>query len=342
MIRFMSHSFGRAELFTVVAPAYAIKHTAFNFTVQAITKSGSLTSNYSGTVHFTCTNGTATVPANATLTNGFGTFSLVLRNHGNWTVTATDTVDATITGVSGNINCYSVISAGGPLYFGVNTWWTVPDNWNPASNRIECYGGGGGGGTGGGYGAGGGGGGGGYMRYDNWGILAEQVYHVGVGGGGAVDGGAGGWAGINDGVATWYLYATGGAAGTTDNTVADSAGGYGATGNVQNHTGGSGMSGHYSGWQVPGYGGGPGGGCAGPGGHGGTPYHPTGPGGTATTVGGAGGGGHAGAGGSANPYGASAPGGYYGGGGAGGAYPTGGGGPAGAGAPGLVRIEWFA
>jgi len=54
-------------------------------------------------VHFTSTDGAAALPANATLTNGTGNFSATFNTAGNQTITATDTVNAGITGTSNAI-----------------------------------------------------------------------------------------------------------------------------------------------------------------------------------------------------------------------------------------------
>src|SRR5208283_4250388 len=61
---------------------------------------------YTGTVHFSSNdpNG-AGLPANTTLSNGSGTFQATLKKaESNTTITATDTVNASITGTSSNIN----------------------------------------------------------------------------------------------------------------------------------------------------------------------------------------------------------------------------------------------
>jgi hypothetical protein len=94
---------GPAARLVVSAPASASAGTAFSLTVTAQDASGNTANGYSGTVHFTSTDGAAVLPANATLTNGAGTFAATLKAAGNQTITATDTVTATITGVSGAI-----------------------------------------------------------------------------------------------------------------------------------------------------------------------------------------------------------------------------------------------
>ncbi len=93
-----------ATHFSVTAPATATAGTAFNFTVTALTATNATATGYTGTVHFASSDGTAVLPANSMLTNGVGTFTATLNTMGNQTITATDTVTATITGVSGTIN----------------------------------------------------------------------------------------------------------------------------------------------------------------------------------------------------------------------------------------------
>ena len=92
-----------ATHFSVTAPGTATAGTAFNVTVTALDASNATAPGYAGTVHFTSTDGAATLPADATLTNGVGTFPVTLETSGNQTVTATDTVTSSITGTSANI-----------------------------------------------------------------------------------------------------------------------------------------------------------------------------------------------------------------------------------------------
>jgi probable HAF family extracellular repeat protein len=72
--------------------------------VTALDASNNLVTSYSGTVHFTSTDGQATLPANSTLTNGATNFSATLKTSGSQTIKATDTVTASITGTSNLIN----------------------------------------------------------------------------------------------------------------------------------------------------------------------------------------------------------------------------------------------
>jgi hypothetical protein len=101
----------RATHFSVAAPATATAGTAFTFTVTALDASNRPTTHYTGTAHFTSTDGQAVLPANSMLTNGTGTFSATLKTAGSQTITATDTVTASITGTSNSINVSSAAAA---------------------------------------------------------------------------------------------------------------------------------------------------------------------------------------------------------------------------------------
>ena len=96
-------SLNPATHFSVTAPATATAGTAVSFTITALDASNATSSGYSGTVHFTSTDAAATLPANAVISNGTGTFSATLGTAGNQTITATDTLTASITGTSAAI-----------------------------------------------------------------------------------------------------------------------------------------------------------------------------------------------------------------------------------------------
>jgi hypothetical protein len=102
-----------ATHFTVSAPGAATSGTSFALTVTALDQFNNTATGYAGTVHFTGSDGQAVLPANSTLTNGVGTFSATLKTAGNQTITATDTVTASITGTSGAIT----VSAAGGTHF---------------------------------------------------------------------------------------------------------------------------------------------------------------------------------------------------------------------------------
>ena len=93
-----------ATHFSVTAPSTASAGTPVSVTVKALDASGNTATGYSGTVHFTSTDSSAVLPANSKLTSGTGTFSATLNTAGTQTITATDTVTASITGSSGNIS----------------------------------------------------------------------------------------------------------------------------------------------------------------------------------------------------------------------------------------------
>ena len=105
-----------ATHFTVSAPSSTTAGTAFNFTVTALDASNNVATGYAGTVHFTSTDGAAVLPANSTLSSGSGTFSATLRTAGSRTITATDTVNGSITGTSGTI----AVSSGAATHFTVS------------------------------------------------------------------------------------------------------------------------------------------------------------------------------------------------------------------------------
>lgn len=90
---------GPATHFTLTLPATVDPSVAFNFDVMAKDAFENANASYTGTLHFTSSDAGATLPADSTLTNGQGTFSATLQvAHSDTSITATDTVDASITG----------------------------------------------------------------------------------------------------------------------------------------------------------------------------------------------------------------------------------------------------
>jgi len=75
--------------------------TAFNVTVTALDAAGQIVATYSGTVHFTSTDGQAVLPAGSAVANGSATVQVTLKTAGSQTITAADT--ASLTGSSGAI-----------------------------------------------------------------------------------------------------------------------------------------------------------------------------------------------------------------------------------------------
>jgi hypothetical protein len=98
---------GPATHFSLTAPAAVTIWigTDFNFTfaVTALDASNNVAASYSGTVHFTSTDAQALLPANSMLMNGTANFPAGLKTIGSQTITATDTVTASITGTSSSI-----------------------------------------------------------------------------------------------------------------------------------------------------------------------------------------------------------------------------------------------
>ena len=99
---------GAATHFSVTAPATATAGTTFNLTVTALTAANTTATGYTGTVHFTSSDAKAVLPANSALLNGVMTLPAVLNTAGAQTITATDTVTASITGMSGTITVAGV------------------------------------------------------------------------------------------------------------------------------------------------------------------------------------------------------------------------------------------
>ncbi len=84
-----------------IATGSTMAGTAFNFTVTALDAYNNTATGYTGTVHFTSSDGQAVFGANnVTLNNGVGTFSVTLKTAGSQTLTATDTTTSTIVGTS--------------------------------------------------------------------------------------------------------------------------------------------------------------------------------------------------------------------------------------------------
>jgi FKBP-type peptidyl-prolyl cis-trans isomerase 2 len=87
-------------------PTLATAGAGGTFTVTVLTASGAIATGYTGTVHFTSSDGQAVLPGNYTFTSGdqgVHTFSATLKTAGSWSVTATDTVTSSITGTQSGI-----------------------------------------------------------------------------------------------------------------------------------------------------------------------------------------------------------------------------------------------
>ncbi len=94
-----------SDHFVLTVPSAVSAGSNFGMTVMAENVSNNVDATYAGTVTFISTDGQATVPANATLTNGVGTFTAILKTAGSQTLTATDTANSGITGIAAiNVN----------------------------------------------------------------------------------------------------------------------------------------------------------------------------------------------------------------------------------------------
>jgi len=94
---------GTATHFSVTAPSNATAGIPIQFTVTALNSSNNTATTYSDPVHFTSTDPMATLPADATLTNGVGTFSASPVTPGAVSLTASDLLSPSVTGTSGSI-----------------------------------------------------------------------------------------------------------------------------------------------------------------------------------------------------------------------------------------------
>ena len=93
--------------FSITAPTTAVVGMAFPFTVTALDASNVAVTSYAGTIHFTSTDVQAVVPVDSVLTNGTANFLATLQTIGNQTITATDTIAASVTGISNVIVVFS-------------------------------------------------------------------------------------------------------------------------------------------------------------------------------------------------------------------------------------------
>lgn len=89
-----------AVAFRVGAPAQVGVGQPFTVTVTAVDDVGNAVPSYGGTVHFASGDAGATLPTNAILVGGSGSFSLRLYAVGSHSVTATDVADGSVTGTT--------------------------------------------------------------------------------------------------------------------------------------------------------------------------------------------------------------------------------------------------
>jgi hypothetical protein len=87
---FNAYEFHTANHLSVGVPAVATLGTPLTVLVTALDASNNPDNSYAGTIHFGCTDPAAMLPAGATLSNGVGSFSVILHTIGSQTITASD------------------------------------------------------------------------------------------------------------------------------------------------------------------------------------------------------------------------------------------------------------
>ncbi len=109
-----------ASTFVVAGfPSSLTTGVAGAFTVTAFDAYGNQATNYTGTVHFTSSDGSATLPANYTFAagdNGAATLGATLRAVGTRSLTATDTLNSSITASQVGVRVIPLASITGPSY----------------------------------------------------------------------------------------------------------------------------------------------------------------------------------------------------------------------------------
>ena len=94
---------GPVSQLVVTAPAHAAVGTAVTVSVTAEDAGGNTVTTFPDTVHFTSSDASAVLPADATLTGGTASFSVTFETAGSQTVTATDITTPALTGTSGAV-----------------------------------------------------------------------------------------------------------------------------------------------------------------------------------------------------------------------------------------------
>jgi len=97
---------GAATHFTVSAPAAVTAGSPASVTVTAFDAAGNKATGYTGFVSISSSDPAAGLPSPGMLASGAGAFSVTFGTAGSQTVTATDTVTSSITGVSSSIMVY--------------------------------------------------------------------------------------------------------------------------------------------------------------------------------------------------------------------------------------------
>ena len=120
--------------------SFATTGQPLSFSVTAFDAFNNFVPTYAGTVQFTSSDSTASLPAPSVLTGGVGTFSATLRTPGSQTITATDTVHKTgpgaITGTSATIATRGLlVTSVTPTPSGITVVFNKP--FNPST--VDVY-----------------------------------------------------------------------------------------------------------------------------------------------------------------------------------------------------------
>jgi uncharacterized delta-60 repeat protein len=146
LARFLGDSPVQATHFSLTPSTTTVRAgTPFAVTVRALDAQNNVVPGYTGTVHFTSTDGRATLPGNYTFTaadTGVHTFSVTLATPGNQTVTATDIAS----GITGNTTVtvtavathFSVMPSATTVTAGVAFTITV-QALDAQNNRVTSY-----------------------------------------------------------------------------------------------------------------------------------------------------------------------------------------------------------
>ena len=89
--------------FVIAGPSDVTAGNGASFTIVAEDQLNNTITGYAGTVQFGVGDPLATFPGSIAVNSGLGTFSATLSTAGDWMITATDTSNATLTGVSGAV-----------------------------------------------------------------------------------------------------------------------------------------------------------------------------------------------------------------------------------------------
>jgi hypothetical protein len=87
-----------AHHYAVTTAATPTAGSSFSFSVTALDAFENIATGYTGKVHFSSSDATASLPSDATTIGGQGTFAATLKKAGPQTITATDTLSASLTG----------------------------------------------------------------------------------------------------------------------------------------------------------------------------------------------------------------------------------------------------